>query len=219
MKSSPFAAWLVCLLIAGLGMMGCGEADVPFSPEGSTTDPNRLTHVTTTIGSQANNPLAGVSIHGNYAYVGGLGEAVEGPAREGGVLIVDVSDPANPELVARIRLRYPGDADPNVGALHGGGPHEHGDAVATSLATAAFEGDVAIVLFGVPDDNNDPAPYGIWDVTDPRNPTLLSVLNLGGGPCHSNREETWATSPLTRRQRQETTSIHSTLTQPIKGIA
>ena len=33
MKSSPFAAWLVVLLVAGLGVMGCGKADVPFSPE------------------------------------------------------------------------------------------------------------------------------------------------------------------------------------------
>ena len=205
MKSSPFAAWLVVLLIAGLGVMGCGEADVPFSPEVSTTDPNNraiLTHVATVSGNDFDE-AAGVSIHRNYAYVGG--ESIGGTIRKNfGVRIVDVSDPTNPELVGRIPVRQ-----------------YTGDAVATSLGTAAFEGDVAIVLFGVPDDNTDPAPYGIWDVTDPRNPTLLSVLNLGGGggPCHSDKEETWATSPLTRRQRQETTSIHSTLTQPIQRSA
>ena len=167
MKSSSFAAWLVCLLIPGLGMMGCGEADVPFSPEDSTTDPNNreiLAQVATVLGIA---DVAGVSIHGNYAYVGGLTAHFDTPI---GVRIVDLSDPVNPELLARIPFR---------GGL--GVAPEAGDAVATSLATAAFEGEVAIVLFGVPDDNTDPAPYGIWDVTDPRNPTLLSVLNLGGG--------------------------------------
>ena len=161
-------------------MTGCGEADVPFSPEGSTTDPNNreiLTHVATVLGGPPERDVAGVSIHGNYAYVGGLsiGRSV---LENIGVRIVDVSDPTNPELVARIPLRQPG-GQPTSFVF--GQVRTHGDAVATSLATAAFEGDVAIVLFGVPDDNTDPAPYGIWDVTDPRNPTLLSVLNLGGG--------------------------------------
>ena len=168
MKSSPWAAWLVVLLIAGLGVMGCGEADVPFSPEGSTTDPNNraiLTHVTSAVGGFAERDVAGVSIHGNYAYVGGMsfGRSV---LTNIGVRIVDVSDPTNPELVGRIPLRQPGGQPTTFGV--GSGPRTHGDAVATSLATAAFEGDVAIVLFGVPDEEtilyeftvDDPTTYG-----------------------------------------------------------
>ena len=60
--------------------------------------------------------------------------------------------------------------------------HSHGDAVATHITSAAFKGDVAIVLYGVPDEfasASYPQPYGLWDVTHPNNPTFLGVLNLG----------------------------------------
>ena len=190
MKRKPCAAWLVGLLIPGLGMMACG-GDVPFSPEAESTevetpevettdpvDPGILTLVTTALDAGSEAPLAGVSIHGNYAYVGGMSTGYVTTANIG-VRIVDVSDPTNPTLAGRIPLREQGQSD----------DHSHGDAVATSLATAAFEGDVAIVLFGVSDDNTDPEPYGIWDVTDPSDPTLLSVLNLGGGPTALGHHE------------------------------
>ena len=76
MKSGRYAAWLVGLLISGLGMTGCG-GDVPFSPEEESTEvttaaPNSLTRVGTALGDFQESPLAGVSIHGNYAYVGGM---------------------------------------------------------------------------------------------------------------------------------------------------
>ena len=66
--------------------------------------------------------------------------------------------------------------------------HSHGDAVATHINSGAFQGDVAIVLYGVPDEFGPgfyPQPHGIWDVTNPANPTFLSVLNLGNAP-HGN---------------------------------
>ena len=92
-----------------------------------------------------------------------------------GVRIVDVSNPANPQLVGRIPLRVLGTNE----------DHSHGDAVATHVVSGAFQGDVAIVLYGVPDQFNRDSyrqPHGIWDVTDPSNPTFLSVLNLGNSP-------------------------------------
>ena len=60
--------------------------------------------------------------------------------------------------------------------------------MATHIASGAFQGDVAIVLYGVPDSftpESYPQPHGIWDVTDPSNPTFLSVLNLGNA-SHGN---------------------------------
>ena len=92
--------------------------------------------------------------------------------------IVDLSNPADPNLVGRIPLR-------DLGTHN---DHSLGDAVATHIASGAFEGDVAIVLYGVPDQfapESYPQPYGIWDVTDPSNPTFLSVLDLGNA-THGN---------------------------------
>ncbi len=114
-----------------------------------------------------------MSVHGTHAYVGGMSSGYFTTANIG-VRIVDLSDPTNPKLVGRIPLRLRGES-----GGHSPSDHSHGDAVVTSLATAAFEGDVAIVRYGVPDDNTDQEPYGIWDVTDPSNPTFLSVLNIG----------------------------------------
>ena len=79
------------------------------------------------------------------------------PVTNVGVRIVDLSIPGNPELVGRIPLRARGKFE----------GHSHGDAVATLLTTAAFAGDIAIVLDGVPDSFTPadyPQPYGLWDV-------------------------------------------------------
>ena len=60
--------------------------------------------------------------------------------------------------------------------------HSHGDAVATRIESAAFQGDIAIVLQGVPDSftvDEYPMPFGIWDVTDPADPQFLGPLSLG----------------------------------------
>ncbi len=118
-------------------------------------------------------PLAGVYIHGNHAFVGGMSVGYTSGANHG-VRIVDVSNPSAPVRVGRIPLRRRGFLE----------SHSHGDAVATHIASGACQGDVAIVLYGVPDEFSSvayPAPYGIWDVTNPGNPTFLSVLNLGNG--------------------------------------
>ena len=123
-------------------------------------------------------PLAGVYVHGNYAFVGGMSTGYTTDDNIG-IRIVDLSDPANPELVGRIPLRN---------RAHFG-RHSHGDAVATHIDTDAFQGDIAIVISGVPDTyvpKEYPHPYGIWDVTDPSKPQLLSVLNLGKS---SHKEE------------------------------
>ena len=60
--------------------------------------------------------------------------------------------------------------------------HSHGDAVAIRIDSAEFQGDIAIVLQGVPDsftEDEYPVPFGIWDVSDPAVPQFLSSLSLG----------------------------------------
>ena len=131
-----------------------------------------------TLDEQRDAPMAGVYVHGSYAFVGGQSTSYPIKGRhEQGIRILNIFDPADPQLVGRIPLR-------SVEKFNTGGddPHSHGDAVATRIESAAFQGDVAIVLQGVPDTftvDDYPLPYGIWDVTDPANPEFLSVLNLG----------------------------------------
>ena len=152
-------------VIGGVGMgiwMRVGE---PPTIEG-------LELLAVTLKERPDVPMAGVYVHGSYAFVGGQSTGYYAPDKQG-IRILDISDPASPLLVRRIPLRGQG---------FGGGDHSHGDAVATHIETAAFQGDVAMVLQGVPDRlsvDEYPRPYGIWDVTDPGNPQFLTVLNLG----------------------------------------
>ena len=132
--------------------------------------------LTVTLDEERDAPMAGVYVHGSYAFVGGQSTSYYGRHQQG-IRILDISDPADPQLVGRIPLR--GAEKFNTG---GEDPHSHGDAVATRIESAAFRGDIAIVINGVPDAfsvDEYPLPYGIWDVTDPANPEFLSVLNLG----------------------------------------
>ena len=193
---------LVVLLVAS-----CGDdtptGGSPAPPLSADVVPG-LTLVGFGLTSSSEAPLAGVYVHGNYAFVGGMSSGYATGANIG-VRIVDLSNPAHSVLVGRIPLRTRGTL----------GGHSHGDAVATHITSGAFQGDVAIVLYGVSDEFTPaayPTPYGLWDVTDPSDPTFLSVLNLGGGSIHSDimRGESWATSPMTRWQWLETTSMHST---------
>ena len=166
---------LVALLVAS-----CGDdsptAGSPAPPPSADVLPG-LTLVGSGLTSAAEAPLAGVDVHGNYAFVGGMSSGYATGANIG-VRIVDLSNPADPVLVGRIPLRTRGTQE----------THSHGDAVATHITSGAFQGDVAIVLYGVPDSVFPPVgesylqPYGLWDVTDPSNPTFLSVLNLGNNP-------------------------------------
>ena len=167
---------LVALLVAS-----CGDdsptGTSPALPSADVEPP--LTLLGSGLISASEAPLAGVYVHGNYAYVGGMSVGYNTSANVG-VRIVDVSDPTNPALVGRIPLREQAFS----------GSHTHGDAVVTHLDGAAFQGDVAIVLNGVSDafaPQDYPQPYGLWDVTDPSSPSFLSALNLddwsfdGGG--------------------------------------
>ena len=127
----------------------------------------------------AESPLAGVWVHRNYAFVGSQSISYEPPYGKTGIRILDISDPANPTLVGRIPLRSVEKFSDDSG---GEGPHSHGDAVATRINSAAFQGDIAIVLQGVPDTftvDEYPMPFGIWDVTNPSEPQFLSSLSLG----------------------------------------
>jgi hypothetical protein len=105
-----------------------------------------------------------------------------------GIRIVDLSDPTAPELVGNIPLRMTAFSHnlPFSPADYG---HAHGDAVVTSIDTDAFQGDVAVVFNGLPDDlslNDYPQAYGIWDVTDTKEPRFLSAVNVGGLPSASS---------------------------------
>ncbi len=62
--------------------------------------------VATALTEPAESPLAGVHVHGNYAFVGS--QSIAYPPFESaktGIRIVDISDPANPTVVGRIPLR------------------------------------------------------------------------------------------------------------------
>ena len=176
MNKRAWAMTAPLVLLVALLVASCGD-DSPTdtssaSPPAADVLPG-LTLVGSGLTSAAEAPLAGVYVHGNYAFVGGMSSGYATGANIG-VRIVDLSNPADPVLVGRIPLRTQGTQE----------SHSHGDAVATHITSGAFEGDVAIVLYGVPDEFTPfsyPTPYGLWDVTDPSDPTFLSVLNLGGG--------------------------------------
>ena len=121
-------------------------------------------------------PLAGVYVHGNYAFVGGMSVGYV-TSNNVGVRILDISDPTGPELVGRIPLR-----SRQVKGYSHDEEHSHGDAIATDIESDAFQGDIAIVGHGVPDTytvDDYPMSFGIWDVSEPGNLKLLSVLSLG----------------------------------------
>ena len=180
MNKRTWAMTAALVVLVALLVASCGDnspTDTSSAPPPSADVVPSLTLVGSGLTSASESPLAGVYVHGNYAFVGGMSIGYSTSANIG-VRIVDLSNPASPELVGHIPLR-------TVSAQESHS-HSHGDAVATHINSGAFEGDVAIVLYGVPDAHaSSPQPYGIWDVTDPGNPTFLSVLNLGPG-SHGN---------------------------------
>jgi len=128
--------------------------------------------VSTALAERSEAPLAGVYVYGDLAFVGGQSTGYF-TRNEQGIRILDLSDPTKPELVGRIPLRS---------FSYFGRRHSHGDALATHIDNDAFQGDIAIVLNGVPDSFTReayPIPYGIWDVTDPSDPQFLSAVNVG----------------------------------------
>ena len=156
------------LSLAVFGVIGVGI----WTRVGEAATIEGLELLAVTLDERPDAPMAGVYVHGSYAFVGGQSTGYYASEKQG-IRILDISDPVSPRLVGRIPLRSQG---------FGESDHSHGDAVATRIDKGAFQGDVAMVLQGVPDtfsSDEHPQPYGIWDVTDPGNPQFLSMLNLG----------------------------------------
>ena len=143
MNKRAWAMTAPLVVVVALLVASCGDnspTDTSSAPPPSADVVPSLTLVGSGLTSASEVPLAGVYVHGNYAYVGGMSVGYNTSANVG-VRITDVSDPTNPALVGRIPLREQAFS----------GSHTHGDAVVTYLDGAAFQGDVAIVLNGVSD--------------------------------------------------------------------
>jgi hypothetical protein len=113
-----------------------------------------------------------VWVHGNFAYVGTWSD----PCTGRGVKIVDVSDPANPQLVGTLGARAGTSAE---------------DMKVVRVETPFFSGDLLGV--GIQRCGEDPAldsqEFGLqlWDVTDPTNPVMLGEefgVGHGDGGVH-----------------------------------
>jgi hypothetical protein len=114
---------------------------------------------------------AGLAVHGNAAYLGTWGRPTVCP--ESGVRVIDVADPAQPELLTTIAAAddFPGTSTDSIWV----GPVE----------TAAFAGDLAIVAVRLCDTRERSRwsdafrGLAIYDVTDPEHPELLSTIHSG----------------------------------------
>ncbi len=113
-----------------------------------------------------------VWVHADHAYVGTWSD----PCNGRGVKIVDVSDPANPQLVGTVAAREGTSAE---------------DMNVISVDTPFFTGDLLGV--GIQRCGDDPAldtqEFGLqlWDVTDPSNPVMLGEefgVGHGSGGVH-----------------------------------
>ena len=107
--------------------------------------------------------IADVTAFGNYAYLARWGGAdcagPEGGGPDGGVYIIDISDPENPEEVGFIRAHQDTLIGEGMQVVH--------------LDTAQFTGDVLVVNHeGC--GKNFKAGVSLWDVTDPLKPKKLS---------------------------------------------
>ena len=167
--TAAFVWWAASLAVVGLVGIGI------WMRLGEEATIEGLELLSVALDERPDAPMSGVNVHGSYAFVGGQSTSYRGRHKQG-VRILDISDPASPTLVGRIPLRS------FEKFSKGEHAHSHGDAVATRIESDAFQGDIAVVLNGVPDTFNVddyPLPYGIWDVSDPAEPRFLSVLNLG----------------------------------------
>ena len=103
---------------------------------------------------------ADVWVHGDHAYLGSWAA----PCGLG-VRIVDVSDPANPELVATAAAYNATSAE---------------DIEVMSVATPSFTGDLMGVGLQACGEDEGLAGLDLWDVTDPANPQQLGFYpNFG----------------------------------------
>lgn len=102
-------------------------------------------------------PRADVWAHKNFAYVGNWGDTT-------GVAIIDIADPKNPILLGNLPTKT-------------GTSYE--DIVVISAETAAFKGD--LLAAGLQRNTNG---VEFWDVSDPRQPRLLSLFRTGSFHVH-----------------------------------
>jgi hypothetical protein len=103
--------------------------------------------------------ISDVAVLGDYAYLGEWAGGLTTPACRGGVHVVDISDPTDPEKVGFLPSHRGTYVTEGIQALH--------------LETEAFTGDLLIVS------NESCLTTGIggltlWDVTDPLRPVKLS---------------------------------------------
>ncbi len=113
---------------------------------------------------------ADVWVHGDHAYVGSWGRPGICPGN--GVRVVDVSDPAQPALLARLAGgEFPGTYAEN--------------AWVGEVETATFRGDLAVVGVRLCDNSEQGRIGGqfrglaLYDVTDPATPVPLGTLDSG----------------------------------------
>jgi hypothetical protein len=106
--------------------------------------------------------IADVTVHEGFAY---LNSWADPTCTKGGVYVVDIRNPANPQEVGFIPAL--------PGAYHGEGSQ------VLSINTPSFQGDVlAVNNEGCSD--ADPGGFDLYDVTDPRNPQIL-IQGFGDG--------------------------------------
>jgi hypothetical protein len=107
--------------------------------------------------------IADVTAFGNYAYLARFGGAdcagPEGGGPDGGVYVIDISDPANPREVGFIPTHQDTLVGEGMQVVH--------------VTTPEFTGDV-LVLNHEGCGKNYKAGVSLWDVTDPLHPKKLS---------------------------------------------
>jgi hypothetical protein len=107
--------------------------------------------------------IADVTAFGNYAYLARWGgedcAGPEGGGPDGGVYVIDISDPANPREVGFIRTQQDNLVGEGMQVVH--------------VTTPEFTGDV-LVLNHEGCGKNYKAGVSLWDVTDPLHPKKLS---------------------------------------------
>jgi hypothetical protein len=147
-----------------------------------------------------------VSVHGDYAYIGHM-DAPDGTS------IIDVSDPANPKVTARIALETKDIHSHKARVIHNGdimitncerarrGFFRRGrDAVAaydrlknelgrdpTSdeiAATTGFDAAVVPDLLEAGKVAFDSGGFRVWDISDKANPKMITHVNTGGDGSH-----------------------------------
>jgi hypothetical protein len=105
--------------------------------------------------------VSDVSALGNYAYVGDWG--LGGQCSTGGVNVVDISDPTNPQKVKFLNAGGSAYQTEGVQALH--------------VSTSDFTGDILVVsnewCRALPNPKQNQGGISIWDINNPTSPKLL----------------------------------------------